>query len=112
MSKPALLLELSELQMLRLSGVRHALAESPSTIYRSIAARTFPNPIELGPNRKGWPRYEVECVNRARIAGKNVEEMRAIVVALEAARKTLASKSAGEIRAFISKLIDGHADAA
>lgn len=104
--------EHSELQMLRLRAVNETCGHSISTTYRNIAAGIFPVPIELGPNRKGWPRYEVEAINRAMIAGKSLAETRAIVGALVAARKDLASKSGAEIRAFVSQLIDGRAVAA
>jgi prophage regulatory protein len=35
----------------------------------------------------GWPANEVSEINTARIAGKTDEEIRALVVQLEAARK-------------------------
>ncbi len=35
----------------------------------------------------GWPSSEVVAINAARIAGKSDEEIRALVVKLEAARK-------------------------
>jgi prophage regulatory protein len=34
----------------------------------------------------GWPEYEVEALNAARIAGKTGEEIRRLVKKLEAAR--------------------------
>jgi prophage regulatory protein len=38
----------------------------------------------------GWPSSEVTAINAARIAGKTDEEIRALVVKLEAARKSAA----------------------
>jgi prophage regulatory protein len=38
----------------------------------------------------GWPSEEVQALNAARIAGKSDEEIRALVVKLEAARKAAA----------------------
>jgi prophage regulatory protein len=38
----------------------------------------------------GWPSSEVEALNAARIAGKTDQEIRVLVVKLEAARKAAA----------------------
>ncbi len=38
----------------------------------------------------GWPAHEAEALNAARIAGKSNDEVRALVVALETARKQAA----------------------
>jgi prophage regulatory protein len=46
--------------------------------------------ISLGPRCIGWPANEVAALNAARIAGKTDEEIRALVVKLEAARKSAA----------------------
>ena len=39
---------------------------SPSTIFRQIAAGTFPCPIRLSPNRIGWLKSEIEAWIAAR----------------------------------------------
>ena len=43
--------------------------------------------MQIGLRAVGWPSYEVAAINAARIAGKTDEEIRALVVKLEAARK-------------------------
>jgi prophage regulatory protein len=46
--------------------------------------------VSLGARAVGWPSGEVAAINAARIAGKPDEEIRALVVKLEAARKAAA----------------------
>jgi hypothetical protein len=47
----------------------------------------FTHPVQIGLRAVGWPSSEVAALNAARIAGKSDEEIRALVVRLEAARK-------------------------
>jgi prophage regulatory protein len=63
---------------------------SRSTLYLYISQGLFPKPINLGLRSIGWPDYEIDAMNAARIAGKSDEEIRALVVKLIAARKTIA----------------------
>jgi prophage regulatory protein len=46
--------------------------------------------VNLGTRCVGWPAGEVSALNAARIAGKSDDEIRALVVKLEAARKGVA----------------------
>ncbi len=57
-----------------------------STIYRRIKQGIFPKPVNLGGDRVGWPAFEIEAINKARIAGATDEEIKALVAKLEAAR--------------------------
>jgi prophage regulatory protein len=50
----------------------------------------FTQPVAIGLRAVGWPADEVDVLNAARIAGKTDEEVRALVVKLEAARKAMA----------------------
>ena len=61
---------------------------SRSTIYLRIAQGLWPKQVSLGPRCVGWSSYEVAALNAARIAGKNVQEIRELVAKLEATRKT------------------------
>ena len=106
MKRPAFLHDPSPLQFLRLAVVKAELGESAATTYRAIAAGMLPRPIELGPNRKGWPRYEVDAINRARLAGKSIDEQRAIAASLQSSRKRLASATTSEIHAFVRELLE------
>ena len=73
--------------ILRLPAVKAETGISRSTHYLRIAQGLFTKPVSLGPRAVGWPSSEVEALNAARISGKTEEEIRALVVQLEAARK-------------------------
>jgi prophage regulatory protein len=74
--------------ILRLPAVKAETGNSRSTHYLRITQGLFTKPVSIGPRAVGWPSSEVEAINAARIAGKTEEEIRALVVKLEAARKT------------------------
>ena len=76
--------------ILRLPAVKSESGYSRSTIYLRIAQGLWTKQVSLGPRCVGWPAGEVAALNAARIAGKTDEEIRALVVKLEAARKTAA----------------------
>ncbi len=74
--------------ILRLPNVKAATGLPRSTIYLHISQGLFPKQITLGSAYAvGWPANEVAAVNAARIAGKSNDEIRELVVELEAARK-------------------------
>ena len=74
--------------ILRLPAVKAESGASRSTIYLRIQQRLWPKPVKLGPRSVGWPASEVAAINSARIAGMADDEIRALVIKLEAARKT------------------------
>jgi prophage regulatory protein len=74
----------------RLPAVKSESGYSRSTIYLRISQGLWTKPVRLGARAVGWPAGEVEALNAARIAGRTDEEIRALVVKLEAARKTVA----------------------
>jgi len=74
----------------RLPAVKSESGYSRSTIYLRIAQGLWTKQISLGPRCVGWPANEVAALNAARISGKSDDEIRALVVKLEAARKTAA----------------------
>jgi prophage regulatory protein len=74
----------------RLPAVKSESGLSRSTIYLRIAQGRWTKPVSLGARAVGWPSGEVAALNAARIAGKTDEEIRALVVKLEAARKAAA----------------------
>ena len=76
--------------ILRLPSVKFESGLSRSTIYLRIAQGLWPKPVNLGMRAVGWPAAEVAAINAARIAGKSDDEIRALVVKLEAARKAAA----------------------
>lgn len=74
----------------RLPTVKAESGYSRSTIYLRITQGLWTKPVSLGPRCVGWPAHEVAALNAARIAGKADEEIRALVLHLEAARKAAA----------------------
>lgn len=73
--------------ILRIPAVKSQSGLSRSTIYLRIAQGLWTKPVSLGARAVGWPSDEVAAINAARIAGKTDEEVRALVVKLEAVRK-------------------------
>ena len=63
-------------EAVRLSGC------SRSTIYLRIKQGLWPRQVPLGPRSVGFPAYEVEALNSARIAGKTDDEIRALLARL------------------------------
>jgi prophage regulatory protein len=54
--------------------------------YEDIKHGLFTRPVKIGPRASAWPAHEVAAINTARIAGKSDDEIRQLVVELEAAR--------------------------
>ena len=73
--------------ILRLPAVKSESGLSRSTIYLRIAQGLWTKPVSLGGRAVGWPSRESSALNAARIAGKSNEEIRALVLELESARK-------------------------
>ncbi|TXI38904.1 MAG: AlpA family phage regulatory protein [Nitrosomonas sp.] len=76
--------------ILRLPIVLKERGRSRSAHYLDIQQGLFTKPVSIGLRAVGWPENEVLALNAARIAGKSNEEIRQLVIRLEAARKTLA----------------------
>jgi prophage regulatory protein len=76
--------------ILRLPAAKSESGYSRSTIYLRISQGLWTKQVSLGPRCVGWPAHEVAALNAARIAGKTDEEIRALVLKLEAARKAAA----------------------
>lgn len=76
--------------LLRLPTVKAQCGLSRSTIYLRIAQGLWTRPVSLGARSVAWPAGEVAALNAARIAGKSEDEIRALVVKLQAARTAAA----------------------
>lgn len=76
--------------ILRLPIILRERCRSRSAHYLDIQQGLFTRPVSIGLRAVGWPASELVALNAARIAGKSDEEIRTLVVKLEAARKTLA----------------------
>ena len=77
-------------RILRLPEVLMQNGLSRSTIYLHISQGHWTKPVKLGVRCVGWPADEVTALTAARIAGKSDDEIRTLVVNLEAARKAAA----------------------
>lgn len=73
--------------ILRLPAVLRERGRSRSSHYLDIKNQLFTQPILIGLRSVGWPSNEVAALNAARIAGKSDDEIRALVLKLETARK-------------------------
>jgi len=76
--------------ILRLPAVLRERGRSRSAHYLDIQQGLFTQPVPIGARAVGWPAAELAMLNAARIAGKTTEEIRALVVKLQAARKAAA----------------------
>jgi len=76
--------------ILRLPAVKFESGYSRSTIYLRIDQGLWTKQVSLGPRGVGWPANEIAALNAARIAGKSEDEIRALVIKLEADRKITA----------------------
>lgn len=76
--------------ILRIPAVLQKRGRSRSAHYLDIQQGLFTRPVSIGLRAVGWPEHEVDTLNAARIADKSDEQIRSLVLELEAARKTLA----------------------
>jgi prophage regulatory protein len=74
--------------LLRLPAVKAQSGYSRSTIYLRMSQGLWTKPVSLGARAVAWPAGDVDALNAARIAGKSDEQIRALVLRLEAARQT------------------------
>lgn len=72
--------------MMKMPAVILAVARSRSNLYRCIKERTFPKGIKMGNDRVAWFMSEIRAINAAYAAGKSEDEIKALVIELEAAR--------------------------
>ena len=73
----------------RLPAVKSESGLSRSTLYLRIAQGLWTTPVSLGGRTVGWPACEVATLNAARIAGQTDDEIRALVLSLQAGRKAV-----------------------
>jgi len=79
------------MKILRLPTVKAEMGHrSDASIYNAIRAGLFPAGVPIGQRAKGWPDYEVNAINSARVAGKTEDEIRELVKSLHSKRTELA----------------------
>ena len=72
--------------LLRRPIVQQLTGDSRTTLYRKIKRKLLTEPVQIGGGRVAWPQNEIVAINQARIAGKNDEQIMALVNELHAAR--------------------------
>ena len=75
------------MKILRLPSVKAEMGHrSDASVYNAIRDGLFPVGVQIGQRAKGWPDYEVNAINTARVAGKTEDEIRELVKSLYAKR--------------------------
>jgi prophage regulatory protein len=74
----------------RMNAVQAKTGYSRSTIYLYISKGLWVKSIRIGERAVGFLDTEIDALNAARISGKSDEEIRSLVIKLEAARKDFA----------------------
>jgi prophage regulatory protein len=62
---------------------------SDASVSKAVRDGLLTKPVQLGPRSVGWPSEEVQAINAARIAGKSVADIKALVNRLHAKREQL-----------------------
>ena len=76
------------LKMLRTIEIAGRRGDSKSSLYADIRRGLWPKLVAMGPRTKAQPESEVNELIQARVAGRTEDQLRALVLRLEAARKT------------------------
>ena len=75
------------MSILRMPAVKAETGhKSHASIYAAIRAELFTKPVSIGERSVGWPDYEVQAINRARIAGQTEAQIKELVSCLHAKR--------------------------
>ena len=76
--------------ILRLPEVKRRRGFSAdASVYNEVRDGLFTTGVSISQRSKGWPDYEVDAINAARVAGKSGVEIRELVKVLHAKRKEL-----------------------
>lgn len=62
---------------------------STASIYNLIRDGLWTKPVPIGIRSVGWPSYEIEAINTARISGKSDDQIREMVKVLHKNRTEL-----------------------
>lgn len=89
----------ADVTLLRSAAVLTRRGYKRTQLYREIERGLMPPGIARTRRNTVWPAYEIDAINAAEIAGKSVEERRALVQQLVAKRETLELSFDAEIAA-------------
>lgn len=73
--------------MTRISAALAELGWGKSRGYDLIRQGLLPRPVKVGSRAAAIPSHEIQAVNAARAAGRTDDEIRALVIKLETARR-------------------------
>jgi len=77
--------------ILRLPEVKRRRGfRADASVYNEVRDGLFTTGVAIGQRSKGWPDYEIDAINSARVAGKSDAEIRNLVKVLHAKRTELA----------------------
>ena len=77
--------------ILRLPEVKRRRGfRADASVYNEVRDGLFTTGVAIGQRSKGWPDYEIDAINSARVAGKSDSEIRNLVKVLHAKRTELA----------------------
>lgn len=77
--------------LLRLSKLLQLRGKGRSAHYQDVAQGLYVRPVAIGRRAKAYPEDEAEALNDAVIAGASPDEIRQLVLKLEASRKNAPS---------------------
>lgn len=76
--------------ILRLPEVKRRRGfRADASVYNEVRDGLFTTGVAISQRSKGWPDYEVDAINAARVAGKSSAEIRELVKVLQAKRAEL-----------------------
>ena len=76
--------------ILRLPEVKRRRGfRADASVYNEVRDGLFTTGVAIGQRSKGWPDYEIDAINSARVAGKSDAEIRNLVKVLHAKRTEL-----------------------
>jgi len=74
-------------EIIRLDAAARYMGIGRASIYARLREGLITPQVKLGGHACGWPVREIDAINAARIAGKNNDDIRALVVRLTAERQ-------------------------
>ena len=84
--------------LLRLPAVKAQSGYSRSTIYLRISQGLWTKPVSLGARAVAWPAGDVAALNAARIAGRTDDQIRTLVLKLEAGRLSVVGNAMAAVQ--------------
>ena len=84
--------------LLRLPAVKAQSGYSRSTIYLRMSQGLWTKSVSLGARAVAWPAGDVAALNAARIAGRTDDQIRTLVLKLEAGRLSVVGNAMAAVQ--------------